>query len=67
MHATVCSNRNPSPTDDFLPLTVDYRSRAYAFGRIPLSANRRERHGADDEVLVARVIDRAVRPLFPPG
>jgi len=67
LHATVCSTRNPAPTDDFLPLTVDYRSRAYAFGRIPQAANRRERHGADDEVLVARVIDRAVRPLFPAG
>ena len=51
--------------DGSLPLTVDYRARYYAFGRIPGSLNRRERHGGDDEVLVARVIDRAVRPLFP--
>ena len=67
LHATVCSARNADPTDDFLPLTVDYRSRAYAFGRIPQSVNRRERHGTDDEILVARVIDRAIRPLFPAG
>jgi polyribonucleotide nucleotidyltransferase len=67
VHATVCSARTLDPVDDFLPLTVDYRSRSYAFGRIPQSINRRERHGTDDEVLVARVIDRAIRPLFPPG
>jgi polyribonucleotide nucleotidyltransferase len=48
-------------------LTVDYRSRSYAFGRIPQLNTRRERHGTDDEILVARIIDRAVRPLFPKG
>ena len=67
VHATVCSSRNSNPTDDFLPLTVDYRSRAYAFGKIPKSSNKRERHGSDEEILVARVIDRAIRPLFPKG
>lgn len=67
VHATVASKRNPDPSDDFLPLTVDYRSRSYAFGRIPSTNNRRERHGNDEEVLVARMIDRAVRPLFPAG
>jgi polyribonucleotide nucleotidyltransferase len=67
VHATVCSARTASPTDDFLPLTVDYRSRAYAFGRMPQSNGRRERHGTDDEILVARIIDRAIRPLFPKG
>lgn len=67
VHATVCSARNANPEDDFLPLTVDYRSRSYAFGRIPVNPNRRERHGTDDETLVSRVIDRAIRPLFPKG
>lgn len=67
VHATVNSAWNSDPKDNFLPLTVDYRSRAYAFGRIPLSINRRERHGSDEEILVARVIDRAIRPLFPSG
>ena len=67
VHATVCSARNMDAQDNFLPLTVDYRSRTYAFGRIPHSGNRRERHGTDDEVLIARVIDRAIRPLFPEG
>lgn len=67
VHATVCSGRNNDPQNDFLPLTVDYRSRAYAFGRIPVGFNRRERHGGEEEILVARIIDRAIRPLFPKG
>ena len=68
VHAAVTKADNPDATDDFLPLTVDYRSRAYAFGRIPSVHNRRERHGNnEDEVLISRIIDRAVRPLFPKG
>lgn len=67
VHASVCSARNANPVDDFLPLTVDYRSKSYAFGRIPNSINKRERHGSDEETLIARVIDRAIRPLFPKG
>ena len=67
VHAAVTTAANYDVTSDFLPLTVDYRSRAYAFGRIPSVFNRRERHGSDDEVLVSRIIDRAVRPLFPKG
>ena len=67
VHATVCSSRNSNPVDDFLPLTVDYRSRAYAFGKIPKAMNKRERHGSDEEILVSRVVDRAIRPLFPKG
>jgi 3' exoribonuclease family, domain 1 len=67
VHATVCSARNTDPQDDSLPLSVDYRSRAYAFGRIPKSVNKRERHGTDEETLVARFVDRAIRPLFPKG
>lgn len=66
LHAVVNSARSSDATDNFLPLTVDYRSRQYAFGSIP-TGGRRERHGGDDEVLVARCIDRAVRPLFPKG
>jgi polyribonucleotide nucleotidyltransferase len=70
VHATICSKRtdltNVEDTS-MLPLTVDYRSRRYAFGSIPEALNRRERHGTDDEILVARIIDRAIRPLFPKG
>lgn len=67
VHATVCSARNTNPEDDSLPLSVDYRSRAYAFGRIGTQSNRRERHGTDEEILVGRFVDRAIRPLFPKG
>lgn len=67
LHAVVNSARTSDATDAFLPLTVDYRARQYAFGVIPTTSSRRERHGGDDEILVARCIDRAVRPLFPKG
>jgi polyribonucleotide nucleotidyltransferase len=67
VHAVVASARAEKPTQDFLALTVDYRDRAYAHGRVPLNASRRERHGSDEEILAARAIDRAVRPLFPRG
>lgn len=67
LHAVVNSARSSEATEAFLPLTVDYRSRHYAYGKIPATSGRRERHGGDDEILVARCIDRAVRPLFPKG
>jgi len=67
VHAVVNSARPEGPTNAFLPLTVDYRSRQYAFGHIPKTNARREKHGGDDEILVSRCIDRAVRPLFPKG
>jgi polyribonucleotide nucleotidyltransferase len=68
VHAVLNSTVVSDPKEAFLPLTVDYRSRHYAFGKIPmLNSSRRERHGADDEVLVSRCIDRVVRPLFPKG
>ena len=50
-----------------LPLTTEYRSRQYAFGAIPENAARRERHGSEEETLVSRFIDRAIRPCFPEG
>lgn len=67
VHAVVASARAEKPTQDFLALTVDYRDRAYAHGRVPVNVSRRERHGSDEEILAARAIDRAVRPLFPRG
>lgn len=68
VHAVVNSARQAdNPTSAFLPLTVDYRSRHYAFGKISQLASRREKHGTDDEILISRCIDRAVRPLFPKG
>jgi polyribonucleotide nucleotidyltransferase len=68
IHATLASKTpDDEPNEDFLPLTVDYRNRSYAFGKMPRTSKRREKHGDDDEILVARVVDRAIRPLFPKG
>ncbi len=50
---------------DFFPLTVDYRERAYANGRIPTVYGRREPRPGTSEQLVARLIDHCIRPLFP--
>ncbi|XP_072181940.1 polyribonucleotide nucleotidyltransferase 1, mitochondrial-like [Diadema setosum] len=51
----------------FLPLTVDYRQKAAAAGRIPTNHLRRERGVTDQEILTSRMIDRSIRPLFPKG
>ncbi|KAF4135797.1 S1 RNA binding domain [Phytophthora infestans] len=50
---------------DFLPLTVDFRVKSHAVGLIPDNQKRREFTGSDEEVLQSRVVDRAIRPLFP--
>lgn len=52
---------------DFFPLTVDYRERTYAAGRIPGGFFKRETRPREKETLTSRLIDRAVRPLFPEG
>ncbi|KAH9328275.1 hypothetical protein KI387_000383, partial [Taxus chinensis] len=52
---------------DFLPLTVDYREKQYAQGKIPNSFMRREGAPKERELLCGRVIDRSIRPLFPMG
>ncbi len=52
---------------DFFPLTVNYQERTYAAGRIPGSFFRREGRPSEGETLIARLIDRPVRPLFPEG
>jgi ribonuclease PH len=62
---TVCAAEEPSPTVDFLPLSVDYREKSSAAGKIPGSFFRREGRPTDKEVLSARLIDRPCRPLFP--
>ncbi len=51
----------------YFPLTVEYREKAYAAGKIPGGFLKREGRPSDDEVTSARVIDRSVRPLFPEG
>jgi polyribonucleotide nucleotidyltransferase len=57
--------RGGSGDDDFVPLTVEYREKLAAAGRIPGSFQRREGRITDDEVLVSRLLDRSLRPLFP--
>jgi polyribonucleotide nucleotidyltransferase len=53
--------------DEFVPLTVEYREKLAAAGRIPGSFLRREARISDDEILVSRILDRSLRPLFPKG
>ncbi len=63
--ATVVSNREAKEGVDFLPLTVDYREKFSANGKIPGGYLKREARPSDDEILVMRLVDRALRPLFP--
>ncbi len=64
--ATVCYGRSVSERD-FLPLTVEYREKAYAVGKIPGNFFKREARPNSKETLSARLIDRPIRPLFPKG
>jgi len=63
--ATVCIAKEPNPTLDFLPLTVEYVEKMYAAGKIPGSFLRREGRPGDEAILAGRIIDRPIRPLFP--
>ncbi|MCB9222908.1 MAG: polyribonucleotide nucleotidyltransferase [Crocinitomicaceae bacterium] len=63
--ATVVSSPDAKDGVDFLPLTVDYREKFSASGKIPGGYLKREARPSDDEVLVMRLVDRALRPLFP--
>lgn len=63
--ATVVSNNEAREGIDFLPLSVDYQEKFAAVGRIPGSFLRREARPSDYEILISRLIDRALRPLFP--
>lgn len=64
---TACMDRNEKEEADFLPFTVDYREYTYAGGKIPGGFFKREGKPTDSEVLVARLIDRPLRPIFPEG
>ena len=64
---TVNANKEVRPGVDFLPLTVDYQEKMSAAGRIPGGYFKRETRPRDEEVLVSRLIDRSMRPLFPEG
>jgi polyribonucleotide nucleotidyltransferase len=64
---TACAQPKPVPNVSFLPLTVDYKEATYAAGKIPGGFFRREGRPTEKEILTARMIDRPIRPLFPPG
>ena len=64
---TVVAKKDVKEGQDFFPLTVDYQERTYAAGRIPGGFFKREGRPSEGETLVARLIDRPVRPLFPEG
>ncbi|MCQ2976186.1 MAG: polyribonucleotide nucleotidyltransferase [Bacteroidales bacterium] len=63
--ATVCSSKDSNPEADFMPLTVEYQEKYYSNGRFPGGFLKREGKPSDHEILTARLIDRALRPLFP--
>ena len=63
--ATAVANPEPKPGQSFFPLTVDYQEKFASAGRIPGSFFKREGRLSDYEVLISRLIDRALRPLFP--
>ncbi|MFM2482889.1 polyribonucleotide nucleotidyltransferase [Celerinatantimonas sp. YJH-8] len=64
---TVVGKREAKPGQDFFPLTVNYQERTYAAGRIPGGFFKREGRPSEGETLIARLIDRPIRPLFPDG
>ena len=63
--ATVCAAKEAVPGTDFMPLQVDYREQYSAAGRFPGGFTKREGKSNDDEILTSRLVDRALRPLFP--
>lgn len=63
--ATVCAAKDAKPDVDFMPLQVEYREKYAAAGRFPGGFLKREARPSDHEILVCRLIDRALRPLFP--
>ena len=65
MLATVCAAKDANPGVDFMPLQVEYKEKYSAFGRFPGGFTRREGRASDYEILTCRLVDRALRPLFP--
>ena len=64
---TVVGKKEAKPDQDFFPLTVNYQEKAYAAGKIPGGFFKREGRPSEGETLIARLIDRPIRPLFPEG
>ena len=67
MLATAHGQPKPREGIDFFPLSVDYEERLYAAGRIPGSFFRREGRPSEQAILLSRLVDRPLRPLFPHG
>ncbi len=67
VQCTVVGSKRPMEGRDFFPMTVDYQEKTYAAGTIPGGFFRREGRPSEKEILVCRLIDRPVRPLFPKG
>src|SRR6187551_3583295 len=63
--ATVVANKEVKEGQDFFPLSVDYQEKFASAGRIPGGFFRREARLSDYEILISRLVDRALRPLFP--
>ena len=63
--ATVCAAKDANPGVDFMPLQVEYKEKYSACGRFPGGFTKREGKASDYEILTARLVDRALRPLFP--
>ncbi len=63
--ATVCAAKDANPGVDFMPLQVEYKEKFSAFGRFPGGFMKREGRASDYEILTCRLVDRALRPLFP--
>lgn len=63
--ATVCSAQDATPGTDFMPLQVEYKEKFSAAGRFPGGFTKREGRAGDSEILVSRLVDRVLRPLFP--
>lgn len=64
---TVVATNSPREGVDFFPLTVDYQERTFAAGKIPGGFFKREGRPSEREILTSRLVDRALRPLFPDG
>ena len=62
--ATVCASKEVKEGLDFVPVTVEYNEKYYAAGKIPGGFVKREGRPKDKEILVSRLIDRPMRPLF---
>ncbi|MCL1942718.1 MAG: polyribonucleotide nucleotidyltransferase [Candidatus Azobacteroides sp.] len=63
--AAVCAAKDANPGVDFMPLQVEYKEKFSAFGRFPGGFMKREGRASDYEILICRLVDRALRPLFP--